>query len=116
MAQRTQNRLVSLTSHSGLRIQRCRGSCGVGHRCRSDLEWLWLWCKPVATALIQPLALGPPYAAGAALKSKNDNNNVIQNLHLRNSVNGKCELPRFYSSLCMWCFLTGPCWATATRR
>ena len=26
----------------------------------------WLWCRPVATALIGPLALEPPYAAGAA--------------------------------------------------
>ena len=27
---------------------------------------LWLWCRPVATALIGPLAWEPPYAAGAA--------------------------------------------------
>ena len=35
-----------------------------------DLVFLWLWCKPVATALIRPLAWEPPYAAGAALKTK----------------------------------------------
>ena len=29
---------------------------------------LWLWCKPVATALIRPLAWNSPYAVGAALK------------------------------------------------
>ena len=29
---------------------------------------LWLWCRPVATALSRPLAWEPPYAAGAALK------------------------------------------------
>lgn len=33
-----------------------------------------LWCRPVATALIQPLAWKPPYAAGVALKSKNKTN------------------------------------------
>ena len=31
---------------------------------------LWLWCRPVATALIQFLALEHPYAAGVALKDK----------------------------------------------
>jgi len=29
---------------------------------------LWLWCGPVATAPIQPLAWEPPYAMSAALK------------------------------------------------
>ena len=43
-------------------------SCGVGHRCGLDLVLLWLWCRPVVTALIQPLAWEPPYAMGAALK------------------------------------------------
>ena len=41
-------------------------SCGVGRRCGSDLELLWLWCKLAATAPVQPLAWEPPYAAGAA--------------------------------------------------
>ena len=41
-------------------------SCGVGHRCGSDPALLWLWCGPVATAPIKPLAWEPPYAAGAA--------------------------------------------------
>ena len=31
-------------------------SCGVGHRCGSTLALLWLWCRPAAAALIQPLA------------------------------------------------------------
>ena len=43
-------------------------SYGVGHRCGSDLAWLWLW--PAAVAPIGPLAWEPPYAVGAALKSK----------------------------------------------
>ena len=31
---------------------------------------LWLWCRPAAVAMIQPLAWEPPYAAGAALKKQ----------------------------------------------
>ena len=27
-------------------------SCGVGHRCGSDLTLLWLWYRPAATAPI----------------------------------------------------------------
>ena len=43
-------------------------SCGVGHKHGSDPQLLWLWCKPVATAPIQPLVWELPYVAGAALK------------------------------------------------
>ena len=31
-------------------------SCRGGHRCSLDPELLWLWCRPAAAALIQPLA------------------------------------------------------------
>ena len=31
----------------------------------------WLWCRPVATAPIQPLSWELPYAAGVAIKRKN---------------------------------------------
>ena len=44
-------------------------SYGVGHRCGSDPTLLRLWHRPAATALIGPLAGGPPYAAGAALEN-----------------------------------------------
>ena len=43
-------------------------SYGVGCRHGSDLALLWLWYRPVATALIRPLAWEPPYTAGMALK------------------------------------------------
>ena len=33
-----------------------------------DLALLWLWCRPVSTALIRPVAWEPPYATGAALE------------------------------------------------
>ena len=45
-------------------------SCSVGHRCGLGLALLWLWCRLVAVALIQPLAWELPYAVGAALKRK----------------------------------------------
>ena len=44
-------------------------SCGAGHRHSLDPLLLWLWCRPVAVAPIQPLAWEPPYAASAALKT-----------------------------------------------
>ena len=43
-------------------------SCGVGHRCGSDPQLLWLWCTLAATALIRSLAWEPPYATGVALE------------------------------------------------
>ena len=43
-------------------------SCGVGHRHGSDPAWLWLWCRPVATAPFRLLAWEPPLAEGAALE------------------------------------------------
>ena len=36
----------------------------------SDPTLLWLWCRPVATAPIQPLARELPYAVGMALKNQ----------------------------------------------
>ena len=45
-------------------------SCGVGLRCGSDLELLWLWCRPAAVAPNGPLAWELPYAVGTALKRK----------------------------------------------
>ena len=46
-------------------------SCGVGRRRGSDPALLWLWRRPVVTALIRPLAWEPLYAMGAALKRQN---------------------------------------------
>ena len=43
-------------------------SCGVGLRRGSDPALLWLWCRPVSTAPIRPLAWEPPYAAEVALE------------------------------------------------
>ena len=43
-------------------------SYGVGHRGSSDPKLLRLWHKPAAIAVIRPLALELPRAAGVALK------------------------------------------------
>ena len=43
-------------------------SYGVGCRCGSDPELLWLWRRLVAAAPIRPLVWEPPYAVGAALE------------------------------------------------
>ena len=42
-------------------------SCGVGQTWL-DLALLWLWGRPAAAVLIQPLDWEPPHAKGAALK------------------------------------------------
>ena len=42
----------------------------VDHRLASDPALLWLWCMPVATVPIRPLAWEPPYAMDAALKDQ----------------------------------------------
>ena len=45
---------------------------GIGHRCSSDLAWLW--CRPAATAPTQPLAW-ELHAMGAALKKGKNTSN-----------------------------------------
>ena len=58
-------------------------SCGAGHRCGSDPVLLWLWCRPAAAALIQPVAWELPYAMGAALKKKKSKQKTDQYKVLR---------------------------------
>ena len=43
---------------------------GVGHTRGSDPSLLWMWHRPAAIALIEPLAWELPYATGVALKRK----------------------------------------------
>ena len=43
-------------------------SCGAGYRHGSDLELLWLWCRPAAITPIRLLAWEPPYATGVPLE------------------------------------------------
>ena len=63
----------SLALLSGLRIGIAM-SCGVGRRSSSDPVLLWLWHRPAAIALIWPLAWGPPFATGMALKRQKQTN------------------------------------------
>ena len=55
-------------------------SCGVGHRCGSDLGLLWLWCRPKAVALIRPLDWEPPYAMVTAQYKKKKREKEIYHL------------------------------------
>ena len=48
-------------------------SCAVGRRHGLDLAWLWQ--RPEATDPVRPLALEPPHAAGAVLKTHTQNSN-----------------------------------------
>ena len=49
-------------------------SCGVGRRSGLDPALLWLWRRPAAVALIEPLAWEPPYAVDAALEKTKKKN------------------------------------------
>ena len=53
---------------------------------------LWLWCRPVAIALIRPLTWERPYAAGAALKrSKKKRKEKERKAHCVPFTDGKAE-------------------------
>ena len=68
-------------------------SCGVGYRRSLYPKLLWLWHRPVATALIRPLAWEPPYAAGVALeKTKRQKNKTKQNKKTNKKETSNCIL------------------------
>ena len=60
--------LSSVGRGSGIAV-----SCGVHHRCGSDPELLWLWCRQAAVAPMWHLDWEVPYAVGMALKNKQKN-------------------------------------------
>ena len=76
----------SLASLSGIAV-----SCDVGCSHGLDLALLWLWCRPVAVALIQPLTWEPLYAAGVALKRQKDKNKVATSEWIGNPLNNPAE-------------------------
>ena len=43
-----------------------------------DLALVWLWCKPAAAALIQPLAWEPPYAGYSPKKQKQNKKGILK--------------------------------------
>ena len=57
-------------------VQRVTVSYGIVCRLGLDPILLWLWCRPAAIALIQPLAWESPNATGAALKQKKKINKI----------------------------------------
>ena len=62
-------------------------SCGIGRRHGLDLPLLWLWSRPVATALIRLLAWESPYAVGKALvKAKGQKKSQIRSSHHGSAV------------------------------
>ena len=71
-------------------------SCGVGHRCSSDLVLLWQWCRQVATALIQTLAWEPPYTAGFSPKKPKKTKNKKRQTTSLKRVCGYCLLKLFF--------------------
>ena len=71
-------------------------SRGVGCKHGSDLAWLWLWRRPVAVALTQPLAWEPPYATGEALKKKKKRKKELGQALVR-SFRGLLSAPQGYS-------------------
>ena len=56
-------------------------SCGVGHRCGSDLALLWLWRRPKTTVPIRPLAWELPDAMGVALEKQKTNIYIYTYVH-----------------------------------
>mgnify|MGYP001405769751 CR=1 FL=1 len=53
-----------------------------------DPALLWLWCRPVATDLIRPLAWEPPYAEGVTLKKRQKTKIIIIIILLTASIHG----------------------------
>ena len=55
---------------------------------------LWLWCRPVATAPIGPLAWEPPYTVGVALeKAKQQQKQTNHKTETGIDTENKQELP-----------------------
>ena len=67
-------------------------SCGVGCRCSSDLALLWLCPRPVATAVIGPLAWESPNAVCAALKRQKDKKKQTTNQTMNTCSHDKRHL------------------------
>ena len=78
-----------------------------------DLALLWLWSRLAATAPIRPLAWEPPYAAGVALKSKEQKKpvvaqwlmNLTRNQEVVGSIPGLAQCLRIWHCRELWCRL-----------
>ena len=83
-------------------------SCGVGCRWGSDTALLWLWCRPVARALIWPLAWELPYAAGRAIKRQKKERKKER---MNESKQGSKQASKHFqmSSICIWPYFQECC-------
>ena len=54
----------------------------------SDPVLLWLWCRPAAVAVIQPLAWERPCAEGETLKRQKKKKNQPQNQTKQKTITG----------------------------
>ena len=68
--------LASVGSGSSVAV-----SCGVGHRRGSDLAWLWLWRRSVATAPIRLLAVGMALKGQKQTNKQNFVTNILKCSH-----------------------------------
>ena len=66
--------------------------CGIGHRCGWDLTLLWLWSRPAAVDLIQPLDWELPCAMSVALKKKERKKKKLMREPFKNSL-CICKIP-----------------------
>ena len=74
-------------------------SCGVGCRRGSNPTLLWLWCRPVPTAPIRPLAWKPPYTVGAGLeKAKRQKKKTKQNKTKKTNQTKQNKTKKLYVS------------------
>ena len=62
---------------------------------------LWLWCRPAAATLIQPLAWEIPYATGAVLKEKKNPKNKKSDLLFPLEGTGERERERVCVCVCV---------------
>ena len=85
-------RFQSLAWLGVLRIPHCC-DCDVGCRRGSDPELLWLWGRPAAIALIQPLAWEPPYATGVALNKKKEIQSLLNTKYIDLNFGSQSNTP-----------------------
>ena len=58
-----------------------------------DVALLWLWCRPVPTAPIRPLAWEPPYAEAAAQEMAKRQNKKQKKEKEKGQYNSKLNIP-----------------------